>query len=298
MPKIALLFSLFCCLYNSFSVQAQPANKQVPLPAKQSEVTHWVDSVYASLSMEKRIGQLFMLAAYSGGEKYNQSLIEKSIQEYGIGGLIFMQGTPKAQIEQTNTYQAMANVPLLIGMDAEWGLGMRLTGVRDMPRQMMLGAMKDSTIVYKMAAAIANQCRRMGVHVNFAPDIDINNNPNNPVINFRSFGENKFKVANYGIQFMRGLQDNGIMACAKHFPGHGDTDADSHKDLPQINKSLAQLEALELYPFNQLISNGIQSIMIAHLDVPAIDPAGNAPTTLSYKTVTDLLKNKMRFIGY
>lgn len=297
MPKIALLLSLFYCLYNTFSVKAQPANKQVPLPIKQSDATHWVDSVYASLSMEKRIGQLFMLAAYSGGEKYNQALIEKSIQEYGIGGLIFMQGTPKAQIEQTNTYQAMTNVPLLIGMDAEWGLGMRLTGVRDMPRQMMLGAMKDSTIVYKMAAAIANQCRRMGVHVNFAPDIDINNNPNNPVINFRSFGENKFKVANYGIQYMRGLQDNGIMACAKHFPGHGDTDADSHKDLPQINKSLVQLEALELYPFNQLISNGIQSIMIAHLDVPAIDAAGNAPTTLSYKTVTDLLKTKMRFNG-
>lgn len=297
MPKIALLLSLFCCLYNSFFVKAQPANKQVPLPIKQSDATHWVDSVYASLSMEKRIGQLFMLAAYSGGEKYNKALIEKSIQEYGIGGLIFMQGTPKAQIEQTNTYQAMSNVPLLIGMDAEWGLGMRLTGVRDMPRQMMLGAMKDSTIVYKMAAAIANQCRRMGVHVNFAPDIDINNNPNNPVINFRSFGENKFKVANYGIQYMRGLQDNGIMACAKHFPGHGDTDADSHKDLPQINKSLVQLEALELYPFNQLISNGIQSIMIAHLDVPAIDAAGNAPTTLSYKTVTDLLKTKMRFNG-
>jgi len=238
-----------------------------------------------------------MIAAYSGGEKYNQTLIDQRISQNGIGGLIFMQGTPTAQAEQCNQYQASSKVPLLIGMDAEWGLGMRLTGVRDLPRQLMMGAMQDSTLVYKMASAVANQCRRMGVHVNFAPVIDVNNNPDNPVINFRSFGENQYKVANYGIQYMRGLQDNSVMACAKHFPGHGDTDVDSHKDLPEINKTMAQLEALELYPFNKLITEGIQSVMVAHLQIPSIDNREHTPTTLSTKAITDLLKVKMNFSG-
>ena len=296
MHKIAILI-LSYFLLGPLQILAQPANKSIPLPKYESDVNRWVDSVYNSLSMEQRIGQLFMVAAYSGGEKFNQPLIEKLIRENEIGGLIFMQGTPTAQIEQTNQYQKISRVPLLIGMDAEWGLGMRLKGVKDFPRQLMLGAAKDSTLVYKMAAAIAGQCRRMGVHIDFAPVIDVNNNPKNPVINFRSFGENKTKVANYGIQYMRGLQDNGIIACAKHFPGHGDTETDSHKDLPQINKSLIDLEKLEFYPFKSLIANGIQSIMIAHLQIPALEKAPNTPTTLSYNTVTELLKNKMGFDG-
>ncbi|MBP6624904.1 MAG: glycoside hydrolase family 3 C-terminal domain-containing protein, partial [Chitinophagaceae bacterium] len=275
----------------------QPANKTVKLPKPTDPAQNWVDSIYASLSIEQKIGQLFMVAAYSGGEKYNQPLIEKLIRENGIGGLIFMQGTPPAQATQTNLYQHLSKTPLLIAMDAEWGLGMRLTGVRDMPRQIMLGAMKDSTLVYKMASAIANQCRRLGVHVDFAPVVDINNNPNNPVINFRSFGENKYKVANYALQYMRGLQDNGIMACGKHFPGHGDTETDSHKDLPEINKSLAELKNLELYPFQSMIDNGIQSMMVAHLQVPALDKKVNTPTTLSNNTITNLLKNDMHFKG-
>lgn len=296
MYKFVIILLAFFLLQPQVSI-AQPANKSIPLPKYESDVNRWVDNVYNALSLEQKIGQLFMIAAYSGGEKYNQPLIEKLIRENGIGGLIFMQGTPTAQIEQTNLYQKMSNVPLLIGMDAEWGLGMRLKGVKDFPRQLMLGAARDSTLVYKMAAAIAGQCRRMGVHIDFAPVIDVNNNPNNPVINFRSFGENKIKVANYGIQYMRGLQDNGIIACAKHFPGHGDTETDSHKDLPQINKSLTELEKLEFYPFKSLIANGIQSIMIAHLQIPALEKNANTPTTLSYNTITELLKNKMGFDG-
>lgn len=281
----------------ALKAQTQPANKTITLPSMEDNRKQWVDSIYNSLTLSQRIGQLFMVAAYSGGEKYNQPLIEKLIRNNEIGGLIFMQGTPSAQIEQTNIYQKISRVPLLIGMDAEWGLGMRLKGVKDFPRQLMLGAAKDSTLVYKMATAIAGQCRRMGVHIDFAPVIDVNNNSNNPVINFRSFGENKYKVANYGIQYMRGLQDNGIMACAKHFPGHGDTETDSHKDLPQINKSIEALEKLEFYPFKSLINNGIQSIMIAHLQIPALEKSTNTPSTLSYNTVTELLKNKMGFQG-
>ncbi|MBK7762747.1 MAG: serine hydrolase [Bacteroidetes bacterium] len=279
------------------NVFAQDANRSVALPIMQKTSNLFVDSVYHSLTLQQKIGQLFMIAAYSGGEKYNQTLIEKLILENGVGGLIFMQGTPKAQAEQTNLYQQQSKLPLLIAMDAEWGLGMRLTGVRDFPRQLMLGAMQDSSLVYKMASAIAEQCRIMGVHVNFAPVIDINNNPNNPVINFRSFGEEKMKVANYGLQYMKGLQDNGIIACAKHFPGHGDTDVDSHKDLPEIKKSVEQLKSLEFYPFQKLITEGIQSVMVAHLQIPAIDNREHTPTTLSDKAITDLLKGDMKFNG-
>lgn len=291
-----MVFGIVCTLL-TWTVAAQPANKSVPVPILQTDATIWVDSIFKSLSLEKKIGQLYMIAAYSGGEKYNQEYIEKLIREYHIGGLIFMQGTPKAQALQTNKYQMMSKIPLFIAMDAEWGLGMRLTGITDMPRQLMLGAMTDSTLVYKMASAIASQCRRLGVHINFAPVVDINNNPNNPVINFRSYGENKNKVANYGIQYMNGLQDNGVMACAKHFPGHGDTDFDSHKDMPEIKKSVVQLENLEFFPFKKLIDNGLQSAMVAHLHIPAIDSQKNIPSTLSYNTVTTLLKEKMGFNG-
>ena len=292
MKKILLIvFSIL----NFISTFAQPAINNIPAPQKAT--TSWVDSIFNSMTLEQKIGQLYMIAAYSGGEKANQAYIEKLIRENQIGGLIFMQGNATAQANMTNQYQKLSKVPLLISMDAEWGLGMRLTGIKDFPRQIMLGAMQDSTIVYKMAAAIASQCRRLGVHIDFAPVIDINNNPRNPVINFRSFGENKNKVANYGMQYMKGLQDNGIMACAKHFPGHGDTEVDSHKDLPEIKKTLKQLEELELFPFNQLIQNGLQSVMVAHLNIPAIDNQKNTPTTLSYNAITDLLKKKMNFNG-
>jgi beta-N-acetylhexosaminidase len=257
----------------------------------------WIDSIYNSMTEEERIGQLFMVAAYSGGKNYNQPQIEKLITAGQIGGIIFMQGTPEEQAKQTNRYQKMAGLQLLIGMDAEWGLGMRLTGVKNFPRQMMIGATRDTLLMYEMAEAVANQCKRMGVHIDFAPDIDINNNAKNPVINFRSFGEDKEWVSRLGIAYMRGLQDNGIMACAKHFPGHGDVAVDSHHDLPVINKTRAQLNDMEFYPFRKLIEAGVQSAMIAHLSVPALDNTKNRPTTLSKSVVTDLLKKEMGFKG-
>jgi beta-N-acetylhexosaminidase len=290
-----ILFFIFTIFLVSGQVSiAQKDNKvkDISTPG-----TKWVDSVYSSLSLDQKIGQLFMVAAYSGGEKYNRTAIEKLIANNYIGGLIFMQGTPEAQAEQTNAFQASSKVPLMIAMDAEWGLGMRLKTVDDFPRQIMLGAMRDSSLVYKMGQAIAKQCRRLGVHVNFAPVLDINNNPNNPVINFRSFGENKYNVVKYATQYMRGMQDNGVMACAKHFPGHGNTAVDSHKDLPSIDGTATELENTELYPFRELINKGIMSIMIAHLQVPALDNTPNLPTTLSKKVVTDLLKTKYNYKG-
>ncbi len=257
----------------------------------------WVDSVYNKLNEDERIGQLFMVAAYSGGRNYNEELITKLVNAHQVGGLIFMQGTPVSQAKLTNSYQHLAQTPLLIGMDAEWGIGMRLDSVKSFPREMMLGATNDTDIVFRMGLAIAAQCKRLGVHIAFAPDVDVNNNAANPVINSRSFGEDKTKVARLGIAYMRGLQKNGIIACAKHFPGHGDTNVDSHKDLPLITKSLPQLDSLELYPFKQLIAAGVKSVMMAHLEVPALESVDHVPSTLSRNTVTNLLKNKLGFKG-
>ncbi|OJV50429.1 MAG: hypothetical protein BGO31_13765 [Bacteroidetes bacterium 43-16] len=257
----------------------------------------WVDSTYNALPEKEKIGQLFMVAAYSGGEKYNQGQIQGLIDARMIGGVIFMQGTPEAQARLTNQYQNKSRVPLLIGMDAEWGLGMRLTGVKNFPRQMMVGATRSPAQMEQMAMAIAYQCKRMGVHVNFAPVVDINNNPANPVINFRSFGEDKEWVTTLAKAYTKGLQDNGIMACVKHFPGHGDVDVDSHLELPVISKTKAQLQSIELYPFQMLFNYGVKSVMIAHLSLPAIDSRKNVPSTLSKQVVTDLLQTQMGYKG-
>lgn len=287
----SIFFSLLFIATGSF------AQVVVTTVSSRSAKSQWVDSVYNTLSQEQRIGQLFMIAAYSGGSNYNEPEITKLINNSYIGGLIFMQGTAEAQAQQTNKYQKDSKVPLLIGMDAEWGLGMRLTGVKDLPHSMMVGATADTSLAYRIGAAIAYQCRRMGVHINFGPVLDVNNNPKNPIINARSFGENKYLVAAQGKAYTRGLQDNGVIACGKHFPGHGDTETDSHKDLPTISKTLAQLQDLELYPFKELISDGIQSMMVAHLDVPTLESAPHTPTTLSQKTITGLLKEDMGFKG-
>jgi beta-glucosidase-like glycosyl hydrolase/CubicO group peptidase (beta-lactamase class C family) len=278
-------------------VTAQSKKKQKPVADIAAARSHWTDSVYNGLTEEERIGQLFMVAAYSGGKSYNAELITKLISAHQLGGLIFMQGGPVRQAMLTNQYQHSAQVPLLISMDAEWGLGMRLDSVKNFPRQMMLGAARDTALVYRMGAAIAAQCKRIGVHMDFAPDVDVNNNAANPVINSRSFGEDKTWVSRLGIAYMTGLQKNGIIACAKHFPGHGDTNVDSHKDLPLIPRSLAQLDTLELFPFKQMISAGVKSIMVAHLEVPALDTTPHVPTSLSRNTVTGLLKDKLGYSG-
>jgi len=269
-----------------------------PLRAQQFEFKNrWIDSVYNTLTESQRIGQLFMVAAYSGGEKANKEEIEKLLKARQIGGVIFMQGTGEAQALLTNQWQQMSPVKLLIGMDAEWGLGMRLTGVKNFPRQMMIGATRDTALMYEMGTAVAAQCRRLGVHIDFAPVVDVNNNPKNPVINSRSFGEEKEWVTRLGIAYMRGLQDNHIMACAKHFPGHGDVAVDSHLDLPVIRKTRQELDQTELYPFRQLIAAGVKSVMVAHLSIPALDDADHVPSTLSYKIITGLLKQDMGFKG-
>jgi len=259
--------------------------------------THWADSVFKSLTPDDRIAQLFMVAAYSNKDNTHIKEIKKLVGKYKIGGLIFFQGGPLRQAKLTNIYQHLAKVPLFVAIDAEWGLAMRLDSTTKFPRQMTLGAIQNDTLVYEMGTEIARQCKRLGMQINFAPVVDINNNPLNPVISNRSFGENKHNVANKAAMYMKGLQDNGILATAKHFPGHGDTDSDSHKTLPTVKSSRERLDTLELYPFKELMAQGLGSVMVAHLFVPALDTTVNQASTLSKKVVTDLLKDSLGFKG-
>ncbi|OEK02412.1 glycosyl hydrolase [Roseivirga sp. 4D4] len=259
--------------------------------------SEWVDSVFNALTPEQRIGQLFMVAAYSNRDEKHYKEIDKLITEYNIGGLIFFQGGPYRQAALNNRYQSKAKVPLAIAMDAEWGIGMRLDSVLDFPKQMTLGAIQDNKWIYEMGKEVANQFHALNMHINFAPVVDVNVNPNNPVIGYRSFGEDKFSVSEKGIAYMKGMQDHGIMANAKHFPGHGDTDADSHYALPVIKHSVDRMSKTELYPFKQLMKDSLMSMMVAHLQVPAYDDRENMPTTLSDKVVTDLLKKELEFDG-
>lgn len=257
----------------------------------------WVDSVFNSLNDEQRIAQLFMVAAYSNKGVKHVKEIKELIAKYNIGGLIWMQGGPMRQGQLADYYQRIAKTPLLYGIDGEWGLAMRLDSTPRYPKQMTLGAIQNDTLIYKMGRQIGRECRRLGIHINFAPVADVNNNPFNPVIGIRSFGENKFKVAVKAAQYMKGLQDEFVMANAKHFPGHGDTDSDSHKKLPQLAHSRERLDSLELYPFKYLFENNLKSVMIAHLNVSALDTTQNLPSTLSPLIVNNLLKKELGFKG-
>lgn len=257
----------------------------------------WVDSVFRTLDEEQRIGQLFMVAAYSNRGSDHIQTITKLITDCHIGGLIFFQGGPYRQAALTNYYQGLAQVPLLISIDAEWGLSMRLDSTTQFPHQMTLGAIQDDKMVYRFGQEMARQCKRLGIHINLAPVVDVNNNPRNPVINDRSFGEDKYNVASKSIAYMQGMQDGGIMANAKHFPGHGNTDKDSHKTLPTVNRTRLEIDSIELYPFRQLMNRGLSSVMVAHLYVPALDTTANMASTLSKAVVTDLLKNDLHYTG-
>ncbi|MFL2582066.1 MAG: glycoside hydrolase family 3 N-terminal domain-containing protein [Flavobacteriales bacterium] len=257
----------------------------------------WVDSIVNSLTLEQKIAQLIMYPVYSKKGEKELLKIEKLIDDYEIGGLIYMQGGPVRQVNAHNRLMAKSKIPLLTSIDGEWGVRMRLDSVIRFPRQMLLGAVQDETLVYDMGVEIAKQCSLTGVHVNFAPVVDLNVNPNNPVINSRSFGEEKVHVTKLSNAYMKGMQDNTVLACAKHFPGHGDTDVDSHLGLPVINHSKDRLMDVELYPFKALIDSGIGSVMVAHLYVPALDKTKDRASTLSPKIVKKLLKEKLGFKG-
>jgi len=285
---------LFVLLMGSLSAFSQQKVSYLNLLNRQN---HWVDSVYKKLSRKQRVAQLFFVRAHTDrGQAYEDS-VGNVIKDQQIGGLVFFQGGPVRQLNLINKYQKLAKVPLLIAMDGEWGIGMRLDSTISYPYQMALGAIQDNSLIYKMGQFVAYDFKRLGMHMNLAPDMDVNNNPNNPVINYRSFGDNKFNVAAKGIAYMKGMQDAGLLTTAKHFPGHGDTNVDSHLDLPLMPFSRERLDTLEEYPFRQAIKAGISGVMIAHMDIPALDTTKNLPSTLSRPIVTGILKDSLGFKG-
>lgn len=293
--RILLLF-----IFSMVAILSQAQNVSL-LPDEGAK--HWADSVYNRLTPNERIGQLMIVRLSSIDFKKNQitfydEKIDSLIHLYNIGGICLFQGSPQKQASLINHFQSIAKTPILMCIDAENGLGMRiLDSVIPLPRQMMLGAMNSPGLVYDYGRLVAAQCKRLGIQVNYAPVVDVNNNPDNPVINDRSFGEDPNKVAEFGIRYMQGLQDGGVMACAKHFPGHGDVSVDSHYDLPVINKSRVQLDSLELIPFKRIFAAGVGSVMIAHLYIPAIDNRPNRPTSISYNNVTKLLREDLGYQG-
>jgi beta-N-acetylhexosaminidase len=257
----------------------------------------WVDSVFKTLGNDEKIAQLIVIRAHSNLGPDHVAAVISDIEKYNVGALCFFQGGPVRQANLTNYYQGIAKTPLMVTIDAEWGLGMRLDSVTKFPYQLTLGALQDPELVYQMGKAIGEQCKRLGIQVNYAPVVDINNNPGNPVIGYRSFGEDRYKVTSFGVAYMKGMQDAGIMACAKHFPGHGDVAVDSHYDLPVVNKSKEELNNMELTPFKALFAAGVGSVMIAHLSVPAIDNVATRPTSISKKSVTGLLRDDLGYNG-
>ncbi|PZX58014.1 glycoside hydrolase family 3 N-terminal domain-containing protein [Algoriphagus chordae] len=258
---------------------------------------NWVDSVFNSLSFDERLGQLFMVAAYSNQGQAHVNQISNLIKTENLGGLIFFQGGPDRQARLTNLYQAQSKTPLFIAMDAEWGISMRLDSIPDFPKAMTLGAIQDEQLVYNMGKEMARQFKELGMHINFAPVVDVNSNPDNPVIGYRAFGGEKKVVAQHAVSYMKGLQDHGVIANAKHFPGHGDTEADSHYTLPVIKNPEQRIWDIDLYPYQELFKENLMSVMVAHLNVPSLDDSDNMATSLSKKVVTDLLQHRMNFQG-
>jgi beta-glucosidase-like glycosyl hydrolase/CubicO group peptidase (beta-lactamase class C family) len=257
----------------------------------------WVDSVYNAMDLQERIGQLFMVAAYSNKDSTHFNAIDKLIQESKIGGLIFFQGGPVRQANLSNRFQAKSKIPLFIGNDAEWGLNMRLDSTSRYPWNMTLGAIQDMKLIEKVGVQMGTQSRRLGLQFNFAPVLDINTNPKNPIIGFRSFGEDKYKVTERAIALMKGVQSQGVFATGKHFPGHGDTEMDSHKGLPTINASKENLEQVAFYPYKKMFHEGLSSVMVAHLNVPSLESRSNYPSSISYNVVTNILQKELGFKG-
>ncbi|HZJ79974.1 MAG TPA: glycoside hydrolase family 3 N-terminal domain-containing protein [Dysgonamonadaceae bacterium] len=292
MKKTNLLVG-FVLLLQIATAQIQP---NIYRDANQAEMNAWVDSVYSSLTLDERIGQLFMVIANTDNTDANKNLIKRYIDQQKIGGILFSKGNITTQATLTNYAQKESKTPLFISLDGEWGLNMRLTDAPQFPRNMILGSIKNDSLLYLYGKEVARQCKELGIHINFAPVLDVNSNPNNPVIGNRAFGENPENVAIKGIAYARGLEDGGVMAVAKHFPGHGDTSEDSHKTLPTIAHSRERLDSVELFPFQSYINAGLSGMMVAHLNIPILNTRG-LPSTLTPEIGRELLKEEMEFSG-
>lgn len=305
---ILIVLCVWCALLGRTAAQCRflPIDS-LPLPMEEpslvyslrnnEECRQWVDSVMQRMSLKERIGQLFIYTIAPQLNKPNTDLLRKVVQEYKVGGLLFSGGLLENQVKLTNQAQEMAGVPLLITFDGEWGLAMRLRGTPSFPRNRVLGCIRDNGLLYEYGREVARQCREIGVQVNFAPVADVNINPDNPVINTRSFGEDPVEVARKVVAYSRGLESGRILSVSKHFPGHGDTDVDSHKALPVLPFTRERLDSVELYPFRRAIRAGLGGIMVGHLEVPAWEPQAGLPSSLSRRIVTDLLKEELGFKG-
>ena len=283
-------------LFSSVAVLAQQFNPLLVQNDRENQRV-WVDSIYSNMSLQEKVGQLFMVDIYSSDPKEKKDKVKDLIQNQYIGGIIFSKGGPKQQVQLNNEFQALSRTPLIMAMDAEWGLAMRLDSTFAYPWNMTLGAISDNKIIQKIGKRIGEHTKRIGMHINFAPVVDININPANPIIGNRSFGEDKYNVTEKSVAFMKGMQEAGIISNAKHFPGHGDTDADSHLSLPTINFTRERIDSIELFPYRRLIKEGLGSVMVAHLNIPALDARTNFPSSLSNKVVTDLLQGELGFNG-
>lgn len=286
---------LLICTILIFSYTLKAQNKS-PLYIDENQM-RWVDSLYNQMTLNEKVGQLFMVAAYTNKDATHEQTTENLVSQENIGGLIFMQDDAEKQIKLINHYQNIAKYPLLIGMDAEWGLAMRLKNTHKFPWAMTIGAIQNTDLIYLMGQKIAQHLASVGAQFNFAPDIDVNVNSNNPIIGNRSFGSLPKNVAEKGLYYMKGMQDQRILASAKHFPGHGDTDQDSHHTLPTIPHNTARLDSVELAPFRDLIQKGVAAIMVAHLNVPAFEKDPKKPASLSKNIITHLLKENLDFQG-
>jgi beta-glucosidase-like glycosyl hydrolase/CubicO group peptidase (beta-lactamase class C family) len=293
MKKLITLFFL-SIFYISGSSQGEPSLYRRADPKKMRQ---WADSVFDSMSHDERIGQLFMIVAEPKTDKQNMRKLAQYIDSIHIGGVLFAKGLPAMQAEVSNRLQKASRVPLLVALDGEWGLSMRLSGTTRFPRNMMLGAIEDDRLIALYGEEVGRQCREMGIHINFAPSLDVNSNAENPVIGSRSFSENPQAVADKGIAYAGGLEKAGVISVAKHFPGHGDTSEDSHYTLPLVGHNKEELDSVELLPFKRYIEAGFAGMMTAHLYVPALDDTRNHPASYSQPIVTDLLKKELGFHG-
>ncbi len=292
MKRLSLLIITFISPF--YFTQYQPKNISNSDIKKAND---WVDKTYNSLSQDEKLGQLFIVALYTnkGEEFINQ--IRNIVKNDKIGGLILMQDDAAREINLVNEFQSQSKVPLMIGMDAEWGVFQRIAKAHKYPWAITLGAIQDKNLITEMSAKIAEDCKRMGINWDFAPVVDVNTNPNNPIIGNRSFGSDVNNVVNSALAYSNGLQDNRILAAIKHFPGHGDTDKDSHLDLPVVSHNLERLEKIEIAPFKALMNKGIGGVMVAHLYVPSLENEKGIPASVSKKIVTGLLKEKLGYKG-
>lgn len=295
MNKLAFNLLFILLFINSqISAQYQPKNSS---PTDLKNAKQWVDKTYNSLSQDEKLGQLFIVALYTNKDETHINRVRNIVANDKIGGLILMQDDAAREINLVNEFQGKSKVPLMIGMDAEWGLFQRIATAHKFPWAMTLGAIQDKNLIYQMAAKIAEDCKRMGINWDFAPVVDVNTNPNNPIIGNRSFGSEVFNVTQSALSYSNGLQDNNILAAIKHFPGHGDTSTDSHLDLPVVSHSIDRLNSVELAPFKALMNKGIGGVMVAHLYVPSLEPAKGIPASVSKNIITGLLKEKLGFKG-